>query len=167
MYYKKIQKEVKAWTDYNFPQAEPWQPLLGIVEEIGEYQDSYTVLEQEDALADAMIYLIDFANKMEIDLDSDLGKPTASSYPEDYLRSMGKLSHAYLKKVQSIRTEEDHDENIKLALVNLMTRIRHSWAIFCANDSMFVDFESVFRNVWKLVSQRDWQKYKERGEQYD
>lgn len=41
-----FQNEVKAWTDKNFPDDHPHQPLLGIAEEVGELCHAHLKMEQ-------------------------------------------------------------------------------------------------------------------------
>ena len=41
-----IQKEALEWTDYNFPNAEKWEPLLGATEEIGKLAHAYLKMHQ-------------------------------------------------------------------------------------------------------------------------
>jgi NTP pyrophosphatase (non-canonical NTP hydrolase) len=70
-----IQKEAFEWTDYNFPNAEKWEPLLGAVEELGELAHAYLKMHQgirgnaeqhlaeaQDAIGYVMIYLLHFCS---------------------------------------------------------------------------------------------------------
>lgn len=65
-----LQREVSQWASRNFPNALPYQPLLGAVEELGELAHAHLKNEQgirgtpeehhaakKDAVADAVIYL--------------------------------------------------------------------------------------------------------------
>lgn len=98
-----FQKESKKWGDHNFPNNEPWQPLLGVGEELGELDHAYlkstqgirgTIVEHlvdmEDAVGDIIIYLADFCNRMNIDLDravhtawTEVSKRDWIKYPKD------------------------------------------------------------------------------------
>ncbi len=70
----KLQQEHKEWLDDNFPQQQSWQPLLGMVEELGEAAHAYLKLSQgirtatlddlKDALGDVFIYMMSFCNTM-------------------------------------------------------------------------------------------------------
>lgn len=85
----KIQGEVRDWSNYNFGDQGPFRPFLGVVEEVGEL--SHVLLKEGqgiregtdrlasfdkkvDAVADIMIYLLDFCSRSSIDLESALLK---------------------------------------------------------------------------------------------
>lgn len=78
------QDEVTTWSRANFPSQDPIDPLLGITEEVGEL--NHAVLKQrqgirngsdpratkaliEDALGDIFIFMCDFAQRNNIDLE--------------------------------------------------------------------------------------------------
>jgi len=80
-----LQRHVKQWTDYNFPDSKPHHPLLGIGEEAGELMHAHLKAEQgirgdvakhkaqaEDAIGDLLIYLADYCNRMGYDLEQCL-----------------------------------------------------------------------------------------------
>ena len=98
-----IQWEVGEWNFKNFPNAEPWQMILGMQEELGE------------------------------------------------------LSHAYLKRSQNIRTDEDHDAEEVDAIGDLVIYI----LAYC--DSRGIHLPNTIRSVWAEVSERDWNKYPKSG----
>lgn len=78
-----IQQDHAAWVIHNFgmPNGEnKWHPILGIVEEIGEFSHAYLKAAQgirgtaedhyiamRDAIADIGIYLMDFCTRVNID----------------------------------------------------------------------------------------------------
>jgi len=76
----KVQFEMIPWVAHNFGDRPAWQPLLGIVEEVGELSHAFLKREQgirtsephdeniKDAVADIMIYLCDFCNAEGINL---------------------------------------------------------------------------------------------------
>lgn len=76
----KLQEEVKSWADRNFPNAEPWEPLVGAMEELGELShahlkehqsiriDTNYFLDKEDAVGDIIVYLADYCNRNKLDL---------------------------------------------------------------------------------------------------
>jgi NTP pyrophosphatase (non-canonical NTP hydrolase) len=83
----KLQAEAKVWTDHNFPNAQPFEPLLGISEEVGELHHAWlkkfqgirgTKSEHDsnmgDALGDIIIYMLHFANIEGFDLEFEVGK---------------------------------------------------------------------------------------------
>lgn len=71
-----MQNEVEAWSKKNFPNNSAMEPLLGIVEEVGEL--SHAVLKQrqnirgtptehelaaQDAIGDLLIYVLDYCGR--------------------------------------------------------------------------------------------------------
>ena len=76
-----LQMEIGKWSDYNFPENKPYQPLLGCQEELGELAHAHlkheqgirkgidlsiTIALKEDAVADIFIYLLDYCNRSGI-----------------------------------------------------------------------------------------------------
>lgn len=68
-----MQEEVAEWVAANFPDAQPWEPLLGVSEEVGELHHAFLKnhqnirgdtekheLDMKDALGDAFIYMLHF-----------------------------------------------------------------------------------------------------------
>lgn len=77
-----LQKNVGIWARHNFPDGEKNDPFIGIVEEVGEL--AHTILKSrqkirqldddiqlkiEDALGDIMIFMCDYAERNNIDLE--------------------------------------------------------------------------------------------------
>ena len=78
--WRKLQREVTAWANRNFPNALPYQPLLGAGEELGELMHAHLKAElgirgtaeehhaaKVDAIADITIYLADYCQRNGID----------------------------------------------------------------------------------------------------
>lgn len=78
-----IQLEQKEWALKNFGDKPSWQPLIGVMEELGELCHAYLKREQgirgtaesheeeaRDAVGDIVIYLLDFCNREHLDLQS-------------------------------------------------------------------------------------------------
>jgi len=65
---------------------------------------------------------------------------------------VGELSHAYLKRAQGIRTEENHTENIKDAVADILIYL----ADFCNAEG--IDLQHELNETWSRVSKRDWKK---------
>lgn len=83
----RVQRELKPWQNHNFTGRPAWQPLLGVSEEVGELHHAYLKRAQnirgtaeehkaaiEDAIADIIVFLCDFANEEEIDVEAALNK---------------------------------------------------------------------------------------------
>lgn len=78
-----LQEKLRAWADYNFPNALPYQPLLGVGEEVGELVEA-TVAADADA-------------------------PASIASLFGLVAALGRLNHAHLKADQGIRgTPEQH-----------------------------------------------------------
>lgn len=70
----------------------------------------------------------------------------------------GELCHSILKMIQGIRgTEEEHLEAIKDAIGDI------SIYLIDMCNMLNIDFESVIQETWKVVRERDWQKYPKNG----
>lgn len=80
-----IQREQEEWALRNFGNVPSYQPLLGAVEELGELahahlkhiqgirgfdQDAAAKDAKIDAVADIIIYLLDYCNREGIDIES-------------------------------------------------------------------------------------------------
>lgn len=77
----KIQQEMIAWQQHNFPNRKVHVPLLGALEELGELAHAHIKQEQnirlnedhaankQDAIADIIIYLIDYSNDHKFNLE--------------------------------------------------------------------------------------------------
>jgi hypothetical protein len=75
-------------------------PLLGIVEEVREYDEAIDLSEQEDALGDICIFLMDYCKRSGMQLDF----PTQFDLTNtDISYWVGQLSHVRLKRIQGIR----------------------------------------------------------------
>lgn len=79
---REIQAEHAAWSKKNFPNAEPWMPILGVIEEVGELAHAYLKRAQgirgtqeqhtenmQDAVGDVVIFLMDFCTRHGFDLE--------------------------------------------------------------------------------------------------
>ena len=68
------------------------------------------------------------------------------------MEEVGELAHAHLKNEQGIRNQEDHFENKKDAIADIVIFL----ADYCQAEG--IDFESVVQETWDKVKQRDWKK---------
>lgn len=79
---RSLQEEHQRWLSHNFPQQRQHQPLLGIVEELGELAHVHLKSEQgiregaedtfdltRDALGDIFVYMLSYANSNHVDLE--------------------------------------------------------------------------------------------------
>jgi len=162
-----IQVEQRAWSLKNFGEHPSWHPLLGIQEELGELSDAYLGKKPDammDAVADLVIYLMDFCSCEDIELKTSgrVYSGQAKATPQISLLEMqvrcGNISHSYLKREQGIRgTSQQHKEAIQMNVEVLMDCLR----VFC--DDTDIHLEAATHVTWLHVSTRDWTKNKEDG----
>jgi NTP pyrophosphatase (non-canonical NTP hydrolase) len=77
---RELQVQHVNWLSHNFPEQQDHQPLLGIVEEVGELAHALLKSEQGirggnhraeelDAIGDIFIYMLSYCNTRGIDLE--------------------------------------------------------------------------------------------------
>jgi NTP pyrophosphatase (non-canonical NTP hydrolase) len=71
------------------------------------------------------------------------------------VEEIGELAHADLKETQGIRVDEDHIENAKDAIGDIVIYLMS----YC-NYRGF-DLQSIIKDTWEDVKERDWQKNKQ------
>lgn len=160
---RQMASEMRPWVKHNFGDRAAWQPLLGIVEELGEYAEAkeggfrleVAAAKLKDALADDMIFITDYCNCMGWDIGEvyDAAAPyTANTnIPLSLERALGKLAHAYLKTAQGIRKGEDHDRAGHQALIYIVGHL-----LIRAEGSF--DLVETTLKTWGVVRLRDWKK---------
>lgn len=148
---RRIQAEQRPWVAHNFGDRPAWMPLLGLVEEAGELAEADSdrdLAAISDALADIMIFSLDYCSAMGWDAgaiwESNAEIPNAGFI--GMLKSLGKLAHAHLKAAQGIRVSEDHEAAGKKALGELFACLR-------VKDASLVERTSL---TWQKVKKRDW-----------
>ena len=94
-----LQGEARDWQRKNFGKIPAWQPLLIIVEELGELAHSYIKREQgirlqesheanmRDAVADVVIGVASFCAAEGIDLDAEVEKTWALVKQRDWKKN--------------------------------------------------------------------------------
>jgi NTP pyrophosphatase (non-canonical NTP hydrolase) len=91
---RKLQDDHRTWREHNFPDSDDWCPLVGVSEELGEAAFAFIRIaatvgridhgflkqaqgirvsedhraEIVDAVGDLLLYVVDFANRLDIDL---------------------------------------------------------------------------------------------------
>ncbi len=190
-----VVRELGEWAHTNFKDANPWEPLIGMAEEIGELAVALRAVNAQedviDAMGDILIYSIDFARRDEIDWIELQEKATTSLYftsrgsevvnklstPHGLLAYLnhhfGQLCHHYLKRHQGIRKNEDHPEGIK---TNLMLVIRDI-ELYCVMNPMFHhievdpefqwDLKNILFTTAGIVLKRDWTSEQLGGDPYE
>jgi hypothetical protein len=145
---RQIQDEQKPWVEHNFGQRPSWQPLVGIVEEMGELVESISRQERLDAMADIVIFATDYCTSQGWDAGELWGRSHPSHCNSDKLLTaiIGRMCHAHLKSAQGIRTHEDHGANAKKEMIALFSWLQNEWP----------ETALVANSTWNSVKQRDW-----------
>ena len=161
--FDRLQAEQAEWSLKNFGAHEPWRPLMGICEELGELVkaihdgDDVNTL---DSIADTVVFAADLCTCMGWSLSDIAGlMAPPSPSPDDrvgghLLYRIGKIQHHYLKRVQAIRINEDHIEGMMLHLAGIFSILRDLSGRY--NKTLL----EVTGPVWFVVRQRDWTKNK-------
>ncbi len=126
-------------------------PLLGLVEEAGELAEADSKRDLAaigDALADIMIFALDYCSGMGWDAGDmwAVNAPAPQAGFIGILVSLGKLCHAHLKQAQGIRVSEDHEKAARKALEALFSCLR-------LKDASLVERTL---QTWQTVKKRDW-----------
>ena len=86
IYLNEIQKEIKEWTNKNFPNTDASEQVIGMTEELGELAHHFLKWKQGirndenhregiiDAVGDLMIYLMNFCSIADINLEHTIEK---------------------------------------------------------------------------------------------
>lgn len=105
--WEELAQAVHAWSLANFGSQKGLgclMPLLGIVEEVKEFEEALDLPEQEDALGDICIFLMDYCKRSGMELDFPLQFDLTN---DDLGYYVGNLSHIRLKRIQGIRGMEN------------------------------------------------------------
>lgn len=147
-----IQDEVNEWSLRNFGHQRPHRPLLGIIEELCELEEALGHPEKVcDAVADAAIYMLDFCNKMQWEIDHIWGLKV----PDDnvHIRTYSlieALAHGQLKSEQGIRGgAEVHHKRMQEALARILTKLVYR----VGGDAAF---RHIVNTTWEKVRRRNW-----------
>ena len=91
-----LQAEGWKWVQHNFPNGKPYQPLLGVAEEVGELAHAHLKAEQgirnttsedkEDAIGDIIIYLADYCNRNGLDIQHSLEIAWETASKRDWVK---------------------------------------------------------------------------------
>lgn len=163
-FWRELQSEVGAWSQRNFPNAKPYQPLLGVQEELGELVEAHSQfmtrrvgrIDIEDALADLVIFLADYCERNSYSMRWRLAEPAR---PIEGLQvAVGRLAHAHLKTEQGIRGNERELESLAQKSIEQILCYAHDYASVYG-----IDFYRCIDDTWRQVKRRDWQKYPDTG----
>ena len=92
-----LQSAAMRWATKNFPNAKPYQPLLGIAEEVGELCHAHLKAEQGirnatyedkvDAVGDIVIFMLHYCNLNNIDLETAIKDTWAKVSQRDWTKN--------------------------------------------------------------------------------
>lgn len=151
---KKIQEEQLKWSTRNFGNTPAHRPLLGVIEEFGEFcvaaaagDDAQVV----DAIGDIGIYMLDYCNRRGWDLQALWDNRKESIF--DPMNTVRRLAHHQLKGEQNIRGgTAAHDDSLRVVLSEIL------YGVDFSARKRGTDFLTVLEKVWDKVSKRDWTK---------
>lgn len=157
-----LKNQVGMWSENNFKdsgmgQFKALRPVLGIIEEIFEYEDAaendLSKEEQIDALADTGIYALDLCYQLGIDVPDY--KNTTNLY---FWKNIPRI---FLKRVQGIRGYDKDDfywDEVKSAIASLFKFLD----TLCEFHGTTIEQEIVA--TWNgIVKKRNWVENKESG----
>ncbi len=160
-----IQQEVGLWSEANFGNQRSktvgvalreLAPLLGIVEEVGEFNEAINngdTSEMEDAIGDMLVYLCDYTYRSGCTLEDEF--PTIGISQHLTLPcTVGRLCHCVLKRHQGIRQFAESSyfqERRKVAINDFLVAVNH-----CCQGSIKSTPMEILNRTWKKVSKRDW-----------
>lgn len=150
-FWRRVQAEHAEWQLRNFGHQEPWQMLLGVVEEVGEMRDAQTTEEEVDAVGDALIFLISFCSAHGFDMGDVATRPVDTSpLDRSVASSLGRLAHHTLKLSQGIRG----GRTAHLAAL----REECARALHALSAGQPSSVEPIVQDVWDVVKLRNWRK---------
>lgn len=116
-----LQAEVKQWVAANFPKPHyPYRPILGAVEELGELAHAFLKKDQgvrvdenhdaamTDAVGDIIIYLADFCNQTDRDLDDIVDQVWDKVSQRDWKKNpVSGIVRADYENIRALKVERD------------------------------------------------------------
>jgi NTP pyrophosphatase (non-canonical NTP hydrolase) len=157
---KELQDEQVPWVKHNFGDRESWQPVLGIIEEMGELDKALYEGDREeilDSIADVMIYMADYCSAMGFDVEEQW-RLRRQNHNYSLMEWAGQLAHYHLKMQQGIRGDtRQHRIDIQIVL-QILVGVVDAYAVAQGTTAETLAFDT-----WQKVKQRDWKKYPRTG----
>lgn len=176
--YRSMALQIADWSTMNFGKGESkWLPdvslnglgpVLGIVEEIGEFSAAPTMGDEWDSIADYFIFTMDFSGRCGLDFGKFIQGYLAEGaaieqcrreFPSSLASVVGQFTHAVLKTHQGIREYKDvtfaENEIIRRWAILTWALLRHSVANSLRNPETLL---TLVDSVWSKVRQRNWTK---------
>lgn len=159
-----LQDEVTAWARHNFGDQDAWQPMLGLIEEVGEFvatrenpppgfESSPT--DMEDALADQAIYVLNLCEICGIKFGPDIVIFQTPDFLTDaqLLGALAAGCHAVLKEAQGIR---GYDKTKRRDELIMALSLWYRWASAQHLRYKLKPMLDCTTYVWEQVRRRDW-----------
>jgi hypothetical protein len=166
---QQLQQEQATWAAYNFgaPEARDLaDPVLGIVEEIGELENArctWNKAEMIDAIGDIVIFVCDAATVGHIELTEAWPQPISDCVCGLRARltmQAGALAGLVLKRHQGIRTGVAYMQRPHCYKLQLRLRLHAILKTLAVEASLCNStLADIVDRVWPHVKQRDWRKY--------
>lgn len=151
-----LAQAVHAWSLANFGSQKGLGclvPLLGVFEEFHELCRGVTIEEEEDAIGDICIFLLDYCKRSGVDLTSIPVESDHKNIPIGFW--LGRLCHARVKRIQGIRGMENL-ESFRKAELEAVAGILRS----CDGMSESLGGDGAFATACKtwndVVAKRKW-----------
>jgi hypothetical protein len=182
LYLRNLQIEQKAWVKYNFGARPSYMPLLGVVEELGEYEEALLKNDKElvmDSIADMTIFLSDYCSAKKWDIRDIVQKSFLLRDNErlSVTQSVAKLCHHHLKSAQNIRgSKAQHNEKGMWVAASLLYWLGeqakkelpsliayndeqyYAAAALGQSENFYLALNILVKKVWSEVKTRDWRK---------
>ena len=180
-WWDQFQDEHAAWSLANFGQQQPYQMVLGMIEELGELDEALNELHDiveasseewgralgkvQDAIGDVIVYMCGFCTLTwrrlgplvleQVDHDMD-----SLDVHWGLTHLMRDLAHTWLKFEQAIRGASDED--VTVALRHVVHTCLCLWKQ--VQDEPRSSLEEAVKAVWeRVVQKRDWRNDPEFG----
>ena len=177
----RLQAEHKEWQERNFPDQKDHQPLLGILEELGEICHAHLKAEQgirgseslhfeekKDAIGDVMIYLANYCNRFGINLQTTVGLSLDAinwHRTEAYGDLLLAFKHAGVMAdmhytMELAATPSMHHYFREKLLDSIRNMVFYLAKYSKANG---ISIKQAIFDTWEEVKKRDWRKNPENG----
>ena len=158
-----IQAELKVWTIYNFGKQESIIPIMGMIEELGELTHAHLkelqgirksdfLADKKDAIADITIYLLNYFNCINKDINLIQSALDCEHEDIDTNFCIFNLSHkiGILSDTEIINDSTCIDIKITSYILFTLREYAHN-----------IDFDllTIVNEIWEKVKLRDWKKY--------
>lgn len=162
-----IQAELKVWTIYNFGKQESIIPIMGMIEELGELTHAHLkelqgirksdfLADKKDAIADIIIYLLNYFNCIDKDIsliEEVINAPHEGDTSNNIILN---ISHKL-----GVLSENQMYNKSKVIDTQYLSYILFSLKEYAENIKL--DLLTIVNEVWEQVKLRDWKKYPKDG----